>query len=75
MLAALAGAGQQLVATQSSNPRALPAEELARIAEPHFAEVEIEPDPAARSPARASTGRFSSPAPSIFSPISQGTDA
>ena len=46
MLAELAALGSTLVATQSSNPRALPAEELARLAEPYFAEVEIEPDPA-----------------------------
>ena len=45
MLAELAALGSTLVATQSSNPRALPAEELARLAEPYFAEVEIEPDP------------------------------
>ena len=47
MLATLAALGSTLVATQSSNPRALPAEELARLAEPHFAVVEIEPDPTA----------------------------
>jgi len=46
MLAELAALGGTLVATQSSNPRALPAEELARVAEPYFAEIEIEPDPA-----------------------------
>ncbi len=46
MLAALASLGSTLVATQASNPRALTAEELARLAEPHFAVVEIEPDPA-----------------------------
>jgi dihydrofolate synthase/folylpolyglutamate synthase len=45
MLADLASLGSTLVATQSSNPRALPAEELARLAEPHFAAVEIERDP------------------------------
>jgi dihydrofolate synthase/folylpolyglutamate synthase len=45
MLADLAALGSILVATQSSNPRVLPAEELARLAEPFFAEVEIEPDP------------------------------
>lgn len=47
MLRSLAGAGRRLVATQSSNTRALPAEELARLAAEHFDEVEIEPDPAA----------------------------
>ena len=47
MLAALARTGQRLVATTSSNARSLPADELAAIAERHFGEVEIEPDPAA----------------------------
>ncbi len=47
MLAALATRGRRLVATESSNARALPAAELARLAAAHFAEVEIEPDPAA----------------------------
>ena len=47
MLAELAALGRTLVATTSSNPRALAAEELARLAAPHFTEVEIEPDPAA----------------------------
>ncbi|HUQ22742.1 MAG TPA: hypothetical protein VM049_06965, partial [Gaiellaceae bacterium] len=47
MLAELSQLGNTLVATRSSNPRALPAEELARLAEPHFEVVEIEPDPAA----------------------------
>jgi dihydrofolate synthase/folylpolyglutamate synthase len=47
MLAELAALGSTLVATQSSNPRVLPAEELARLAEPYFAVVEVEPDPAA----------------------------
>ena len=47
MLAELAATGSRLVATTSSNDRALPAEELAALAERHFAEVEIQPDPAA----------------------------
>ena len=47
MLATLAAAGQRLVATTSSNGRALPADALATIAARHFADVEIEPDPAA----------------------------
>jgi folylpolyglutamate synthase/dihydropteroate synthase len=47
MLAALARTGPRLVATTSSNGRALPADELATIAARHFAEVEIQPDPAA----------------------------
>ena len=47
MLSTLARADRRLIATRSSNPRALPAEELARRAEPHFAEVLVVPDPAA----------------------------
>ncbi|MHB1241964.1 MAG: bifunctional folylpolyglutamate synthase/dihydrofolate synthase [Gaiellaceae bacterium] len=47
MLAALATRGRRLVATTSSNGRALPAEELARRAAPHFDVVEVEPDPVA----------------------------
>ena len=47
MLRSLARAGRRLVATASSNPRALAAAELARLAEPHFAEVEAVPDPVA----------------------------
>ncbi len=46
MLAELPALGRTLVATQSSNPRALPAHELARLAKPHFAEVLVEADPA-----------------------------
>ena len=46
MLRALAGAGRTFVATASSNPRALPADELARLAEAHFPEVEVVPEPA-----------------------------
>ena len=46
MLASLARAGSRLVATTSSNRRSLPAEELATLAARHFAEVEVEPDPA-----------------------------
>jgi dihydrofolate synthase/folylpolyglutamate synthase len=45
LLAALAGAGNTFVATASSNPRAIPADELARRAEPFFERVEAEPDP------------------------------
>ena len=52
MLAALATKGRRLVATQSSNARALQAEELARLARGHFAEVVVEPEPA-RALARA----------------------
>ena len=39
MLAALSALGRRLVATSSSSPRALPAEELARVARPFFADV------------------------------------
>ena len=47
MLAALAPAGRRFVATTSSNARALPADELARLARGHFAEVEAIADPRA----------------------------
>ena len=47
MLAILARAGTRFVATRCSNARALPAEELARRAAPHFAGVDTVPDPAA----------------------------
>jgi dihydrofolate synthase/folylpolyglutamate synthase len=42
----LAGAGAILVATRSTNPRALPADEVAAQAASRFARVETEPDPA-----------------------------
>lgn len=45
MLAALATAGSRFVATRSSNPRALPHDELAGLAAPHFALVEAVADP------------------------------
>jgi dihydrofolate synthase/folylpolyglutamate synthase len=47
MLAALAALGDRFVATQSSNRRALPVEELAQRAARFFARVETVPDPAA----------------------------
>jgi dihydrofolate synthase / folylpolyglutamate synthase len=47
MLSALATRGRRLVATESSNDRALPAAELARLAADRFAQVDVEPDPAA----------------------------
>jgi dihydrofolate synthase / folylpolyglutamate synthase len=47
MLAALGAAGARFVATQSSNVRALPAGELAELAQPHFAHVEVVADPEA----------------------------
>ena len=45
ILRRLARAGDNLIATQSTNERAVPADELARRAEPHFARVEAVPDP------------------------------
>ncbi len=47
MLRALTAVGDTLIATRSSNERALPAEELARRAVPHFPSVEAVPDPPA----------------------------
>ena len=47
MLAVFAQLAPRLIATRSSNPRALPAAELAERARGHFAEVECVPDPAA----------------------------
>jgi dihydrofolate synthase / folylpolyglutamate synthase len=52
MLDGLAELGQRLVATSSSSPRALPADELADRARARFSQVEVEPDPA-RALARA----------------------
>jgi dihydrofolate synthase / folylpolyglutamate synthase len=46
ILRRLSNAGQTFVATQSSNPRALPAGELAERAAPHFERVESVDDPA-----------------------------
>jgi dihydrofolate synthase/folylpolyglutamate synthase len=45
MLARLARAGRALIATRSSNPRALTAEELAARAAPHFDRIEAISDP------------------------------
>jgi dihydrofolate synthase/folylpolyglutamate synthase len=57
MLRALTAVGSSIVATQSSNPRALPADELASLAAPHFGRVEAASDPAgALSRARALAG-------------------
>jgi dihydrofolate synthase/folylpolyglutamate synthase len=47
MLAALAAVGDRLVATRSSNPRALPAEDLAQRGARFFGQVETIPNPAA----------------------------
>jgi dihydrofolate synthase / folylpolyglutamate synthase len=56
MLADLARVAPTLIATQSSNPRALPAAGLAARAAPYFHHVETEPDPAlALDRAREST--------------------
>ena len=44
MLADLAQLAPNLVATQSANPRALPAAELAALGEAHFRHVAVEPD-------------------------------
>jgi dihydrofolate synthase / folylpolyglutamate synthase len=47
MLAALSAVGDVLVATRSSNPRALPAEDLAHLGAPYFGHVETVGDPRA----------------------------
>jgi dihydrofolate synthase / folylpolyglutamate synthase len=57
MLEALSVLGSTLVATESSNARALTAAELAALASAHFERVESEPDPAAaRARARELAG-------------------
>jgi dihydrofolate synthase / folylpolyglutamate synthase len=57
MLVDLAAIAPTLIATQSTNPRAMPAEELAARAAPHFRRVETEPSPQlALARARESTG-------------------
>jgi folylpolyglutamate synthase/dihydropteroate synthase len=45
LLTRFARAGRTLIATRSSNDRALPADELARRARPYFEHIEVEPDP------------------------------
>ena len=45
MLEALSVLGRTLIATQSGNPRALPAGDLASRAKPYFHHVELNPDP------------------------------
>ena len=58
MLRALTAVGSSFVATQSTNARALPAEQLAALAAPHFASVEAVSDPAgAVARARSAAGR------------------
>jgi dihydrofolate synthase/folylpolyglutamate synthase len=66
ILRALAPLGSTLVATASASSRALPADELARLASAHFAEVEAVADPVealgrarARSPRVLVTGSLS----------------
>ena len=57
MLRALTAVGDTLVATRSSNPRALPAAELAALAAPHFGTVEAVSEPGdALTRARALAG-------------------
>jgi dihydrofolate synthase/folylpolyglutamate synthase len=56
MLRDLAALSDRFIATRSTNPRALPAEQLAERAEAHFPSVETEPDPhEALARARGST--------------------
>jgi dihydrofolate synthase/folylpolyglutamate synthase len=47
MLEALSVLGSTLIATESTNGRALPAAELAELASGHFERVEVEPEPIA----------------------------
>ena len=56
MLEALSVLGDTLVATQSRNGRALSPSELAGLARPFFAHVEVEPDPRAARRLALSTG-------------------
>jgi LacI family transcriptional regulator len=57
MLAGLARLGRTLIATQSSNERALAAAELARAARPHFDHIEVVPDPEAALDRARALGR------------------
>jgi dihydrofolate synthase / folylpolyglutamate synthase len=58
MLRALTAVGDAFVATRSSNARALPADELAGLAKPHFSSVEAVSEPAeALARARGLAGR------------------
>ncbi len=56
MLAALSVLGERLVATSSSNERALSAEDLAKRAEPFFAQIEPVEDPAGALARARATG-------------------
>jgi dihydrofolate synthase/folylpolyglutamate synthase len=57
LLERLGRAGSTFVATRSSNPRALPAKELAARAEPHFSDVHAVPDPEKALTRARETGR------------------
>jgi dihydrofolate synthase / folylpolyglutamate synthase len=57
MLERLGRAGSTLVATKSSNPRSLPANELAARAEAHFQEVQAVPSPRKALARARATGR------------------
>ncbi len=58
MLRALTALGRTFIATESRNPRAIPANDLAELAKPHFAHVETVADPeAALRRARELAGR------------------
>jgi dihydrofolate synthase/folylpolyglutamate synthase len=57
LLEHLGKAGSTFVATRSSNPRALPAKELAARAEPHFSEVHAVPNPEKALARARATGR------------------
>jgi dihydrofolate synthase/folylpolyglutamate synthase len=56
MLEALSVLGGTFVATESRNGRSLPATELAELARPFFAHVEVEPDPEAARRAALAAG-------------------
>ena len=57
LLERLGRSGSTLIATRSSNPRALSAKDLAARAEPHFAEVQAVPDPRKALTRARATGR------------------
>jgi dihydrofolate synthase/folylpolyglutamate synthase len=63
MLRALSAVGDTLVATGSTNARALPADELAALAAPHFARVETVPEPVA---ALAAARRLAGPGGAVL---------
>jgi dihydrofolate synthase/folylpolyglutamate synthase len=63
MVRSLSPVASVLVVTESANPRALPADELARLAAPHFARIEALPEPAA---ARARAFELAGPDKSVL---------